>query len=127
MCCTSSCSVNVSRGRPQYWYYQYCTQYWYYQYLTRIQTHIHDQQKNIQVHSATSQLIFQYVQYWYNQYFPESSSICNTGTTSIFYNLHTILVLPVFNQNLPVSATLVQILVNTSIPVSYRIFQYPQY
>jgi hypothetical protein len=34
---------------------------------------------NIQVHSATSYLIFQYLQYWYNQYFPESSSICNTG------------------------------------------------
>ena len=33
---------------------------------------------NIQVHSATSQLIFQYLQYWYSQYFLESSSICNT-------------------------------------------------
>jgi hypothetical protein len=32
--------------------------------------------------------------------------------------LYTILVLPVFYQNLPVSAILVQILVNTSIPVS---------
>jgi len=35
----------------------------------------------------------------------------------------TILVMPVFYQNLPVSA----ILVNTSIPVSSRIFQYLQY
>ena len=45
------------------------------------------QKKNIQVHSATSYLIFQYLQYWYNQYFPESSSICNThilAMTSIF-------------------------------------------
>ena len=38
-----------------------------------------------------------------------------------------ILVLPVFYQNLPVSAILVQILVNTSITVSSRIFQYLQY
>jgi hypothetical protein len=45
--------------------------------------------------------------YWYNQYFPESSSICNTGITSIF-------------QNLPVSAILV-------LPVFFRIFQYLQY
>jgi hypothetical protein len=30
---------------------------------------------------------FQYLQYWYNQYFLESSSICNTGITSIFQNL----------------------------------------
>ena len=28
--------------------------------------------------------IFQYLQYWYNQYFLESSSICNTGITRIF-------------------------------------------
>ena len=28
---------------------------------------------NIQVHSATSYLIFQYLQYWYNQYFPVSA------------------------------------------------------
>ena len=48
----------------------------------------------IQVHSATLYLIFQYLQYCYNQYFPESASICNTGITSIF-------------QNLPVSAILV--------------------
>jgi hypothetical protein len=41
--------------------------------------------------------------------------------------LHTILVLPVFYQNLPVSAILVQILVNTRIPVSSRIVQYLQY
>ena len=41
--------------------------------------------------------------------------------------LYTILVLPVFYQNLPVSAILVQILVYTSIPVSSRIFQYLQY
>jgi hypothetical protein len=41
--------------------------------------------------------------------------------------LYTILVFPVFYQNLPVSAILVQILVNTSIPVSSRIFQYLQY
>ena len=27
--------------------------------------------------------IFQYLQYWYYQYFPESSSICNTGIPSI--------------------------------------------
>jgi hypothetical protein len=33
-------------------------------------------------------------QYWYKQYFPESSSICNTGITNIF-------------QNVPVSAILV--------------------
>ena len=62
---------------------------------------------NIKVHSATSYLIFQYLQYWYYQYFPESSSICNTGITSIF-------------QNLPVSAILV-------LPVFSRIFQYLQY
>jgi hypothetical protein len=37
---------------------------------------------------------------------------------------YTILVIPVFYQYLPVSAILVQILVNTSIPVSSRIFQY---
>jgi hypothetical protein len=43
-------------------------------------------------------LIFQYLQYWNNQYFPESSSICNTGITRIFQNLpvSAILVLPVF-------------------------------
>ena len=35
---------------------------------------------------------------------------------------YTILVIPVFYQYLPVSAILVQILVNTSIPVSSRIF-----
>jgi hypothetical protein len=35
--------------------------------------------------------------------------------------------IPVFYQNLPVSAILLQILVNTSIPVSSRIFQYLQY
>jgi hypothetical protein len=34
------------------------------------------------------------MQYWYYQYFPESSSICNTGTTSI-------------SQNLPVSTILI--------------------
>jgi hypothetical protein len=62
---------------------------------------------NIKVHSATSYLIFQYLQYWYNQYFPESSSICNTGITSIF-------------QNLPVSAILV-------LPVFPRISRYLQY
>ena len=62
---------------------------------------------NIRVHSATSYLIFQYLQYWYYQYFPESSSICNTGITSIF-------------QNLPVSAILV-------LPVFPRIFRYLQY
>ena len=66
-----------------------------------------DRKNNIQVHSATSYLIFQYLQYWYNQYFPESSSICNTGITSIF-------------QNLRVSAILV-------LPVFSRIFQYLQY
>ena len=38
--------------------------------------------------------IFQYLQYWYNQYFLESSSICNTVITSIF-------------QILPVSAILI--------------------
>jgi hypothetical protein len=38
--------------------------------------------------------ICQYMQYWYNQYFPEYFSICNTGITSTF-------------QNLPVSAILV--------------------
>ena len=47
------------------------------------------------------------MQYWYYQYFPESSSICNTGITSIF-------------QNLPVSAILV-------LPVFPRIFRYLQY
>ena len=40
---------------------------------------------------------------------------------------YTILVIPVFYQYLPVSAILVQILVNTSIPVSSRIVQYLQY
>jgi hypothetical protein len=43
----------------------------------------------------------------------------DTGTT--------ILVIPVFYQYLPVSAILVQILVNTNIPVSSRIIQYLQY
>jgi hypothetical protein len=38
-----------------------------------------------------------------------------------------ILVLPVFYQNLPVSAILVQILVNTSIPVSSRIWSLLKY
>ena len=56
-------------------------------------TQIGQKKNNIQVHSATSYLIFQYLQYWYNQYFPESSSICNIGITSI-------------SQNLPVSAIL---------------------
>ena len=65
------------------------------------------EKNNIQVHSATSYLIFQYLQYWYNQYFPVSSSICNTGITSIF-------------QNLPVSVILV-------LPVFPRILQYLQY
>jgi hypothetical protein len=37
---------------------------------------------------------------------------------------YTILVIPVFYLYLPVSAILVQILVNASIPVSSRIFQY---
>jgi hypothetical protein len=41
-----------------------------------------------------SPMIKQDMQYWYNQYFLESSSICNTGITSIF-------------QNLPVSAILI--------------------
>jgi hypothetical protein len=40
---------------------------------------------------------------------------------------YTILVIPVFYQYLPVSAILVQILVNTGYPVSSRIFQYLQY
>ena len=31
--------------------------------------------------------IFQYLQYWYNKHFPESSIICNTGITSISHNL----------------------------------------
>ena len=53
-----------------------------------------DRTKKNNIHSATSYLIFQYLQYWYNQYFLESSSICNTGITSIF-------------QNLPVSAILI--------------------
>ena len=39
----------------------------------------------------------------------------------------TILVIPVFYQNVPVSGILVQILVNTSIPLSSRILQYLQY
>ena len=38
-----------------------------------------------------------------------------------------VLYIPVFYQNLPVSAILVQILINTSFPVSSRIFQYLQY
>jgi hypothetical protein len=67
--------------------------------------------------------IFQYLQYWYNQYFPESFSICNAGITSIFQNLPVSAIL----VYLPVSAILVQILVNTSIPVSSRIVQYLQY
>ena len=59
---------------------------------------IHVPTANGRGHTATSYLIFQYLQYWYYQYFPESSSICNTGITSIFQNLpvSTILVLPVF-------------------------------
>jgi hypothetical protein len=52
-------------------------------------------------------VFYQYLsvlQYWYYQYFPESSSICNTGITSIF-------------QNLPVSTILIfrQCLVSSSI------------
>ena len=39
----------------------------------------------------------------------------------------TILVIPVFYQNVPVSGILVKILVNTSIPLSSRILQYLQY
>ena len=39
----------------------------------------------------------------------------------VLQNWYTILVVPVFSQNLPVSAILVQILVNTSIPVSSSI------
>ena len=46
-----------------------------------------DKENNIQVHSVTSYLIFQYLQYWYKRYFPESSSICNTGIISIFQNV----------------------------------------
>jgi hypothetical protein len=50
------------------------------------------------------------MQYWYDQYFPESSSICNTGITSIFQNLpvSAILVLPVFSRilELPVLCVL---------------------
>ena len=49
-------------------------------------------------------------QYWYHQY-------CYQYCTQYW----------VFYQNLPVSAILVQILVNTSFPVSSRIFQYLQY
>ena len=54
--------------------------------------------------------IFQYLQYWYNQYFLESSSICNTGITSIF-------------QNLPVPAILIfwQLLVSSSIADTGRL------
>jgi hypothetical protein len=66
-----------------------------------------EKKPNIKVHSATSYLIFQYLQYWYNQYFPEYSSICNTGIISI-------------SQNPPVSAILV-------LPVFPRIFRYLQY
>jgi hypothetical protein len=40
---------------------------------------------------------------------------------------YTILVIPVFYQYLPVSAILVQILVNTSIPVSSRIRAFASY
>jgi hypothetical protein len=59
--------------------------------------------------------LYQYYRYWKIRYevvectfiFPESSSICNTGITSIF-------------QNLPVSAILV-------LPVFPRIFRYLKY
>jgi hypothetical protein len=34
-----------------------------------------DKKNNIQVHSATSYLIFQYLQYWYNQYCPYCKSL----------------------------------------------------
>ena len=84
-----------------------------------------DKKNNIQVHSATSYLIFQYLQYWYNQYCQESSSICNAGITSIFqnlqywYNQYFPESFRIF-QNLPVSAILV-------LPVFSRIFQYLQY
>ena len=67
--------------------------------------------------SPTSLRIFQYLQYWYNQYFLESSSICNTGITSIF-------------QNLPVSAILVpgsSGICNTHILAMTIIFQYCRY
>ena len=36
---------------------------------------------------------------------------------------YTILLIPVFYQYLPVSAILVQVLVNTSVPVSFRILE----
>ena len=66
-------------------------------------------QYNVDIQTRVNQfyLILQYLQYWYNQYFPESSSIGNTDITSIF-------------QNLPVSAILV-------LPVFSRICQYLQY
>jgi hypothetical protein len=57
-------------------------------------------------------------------------AVTSTDVKLVLYNMKqpaAILVLPVFYQNLSVSAILVQILVNTSIPVSSRIFQYLQY
>jgi hypothetical protein len=45
----------------------------------------------------------------------------------VLWYWYTILVIPVFYQYLPVSAILVQILVDNSIPISSRIFQYLQY
>jgi hypothetical protein len=69
-------------------------QYWYtilvipvfYQYLPVSDTGITSIFQNLPV-SAILVLpvfsrIFQYLQYWYYQYFPESSSICNTGITN---------------------------------------------
>jgi hypothetical protein len=50
-----------------------------------------------------------------------------SAATLVLQYWYTILIIPVFYQYLPVSAILVQILVNTSIPVSSRIFQYLQW
>jgi hypothetical protein len=64
---------------------------------------------NMKQPAAIPVLIFQYLQYWYNQYFPESSSICNTGITSIFPESSSICNTGItsISQNLPVSTILV--------------------
>jgi hypothetical protein len=58
---------------------------------------------------------------------PKGDNMKQPAAILVLQYWYTILVIPVFYQYLPVSAILVQILVNTSIPVSSRIFQYLQY
>jgi hypothetical protein len=59
--------------------------------------------------------------------FKNTDNMKQPATILVLQYWYTILVIPVFNQYLPVSAILVHILLNTSIPVSSIIFQYLQY